>query len=144
MAAPPRWWRAHLHVPFCERICPFCPYNKVLATAALAERYFAALGDEVDAYATCYAARRGPAFTSLYVGGGTPTLYPEQLAAVVARLPVSGERAIEVLPNHGTPQRLDRLAEIGFTAVSIGAQSFHDGVLARLRRPHDAATSRRA
>ncbi|MCU0266702.1 MAG: hypothetical protein MUC45_11445, partial [Actinomycetia bacterium] len=84
-----------LHVPFCERICPFCPYNKVLATAALAERYFAALGDEVDAYTACHAARRGPAFTSLYVGGGTPTLYPEHLAAVVARLRVSGERAIE-------------------------------------------------
>jgi oxygen-independent coproporphyrinogen-3 oxidase len=78
------------------------------------------------------------------VGGGTPTLYPEPLAEIVARIPVSGERAIEVLPTHGTPQRLDRLAAAGFTAVSIGAQSFHDEVLRRLHRPHDAAASRRA
>lgn len=67
-----------------------------------------------------------------------------QFADVVASFdgPVSGERAVEVLPNHATPERLDRLAAMGITAVSIGAQSFHDGVLRRLGRPHDAAASR--
>ena len=38
---------------------------------------------------------------------------------------------MEVLPTHGTPERLGRLADIGFTAVSIGAQSFHDQILRR-------------
>ncbi len=80
----------------------------------------------------------------MYVGGGTPTLYPDELATVISRIPVSGERAIEVLPNHGAPDRMDQLADMGITAVSIGAQSFHDEVLRRLRRPHDAATSRAA
>lgn len=41
-------------------------------------------------------------------------------------------------------ERLDRLAAMGITAVSIGAQSFHDEVLRELRRPHDAAASRAA
>lgn len=132
---------AYVHVPFCEWICPFCPYNKVKAVDALARRYFAALQREIDWYVTEYEAARGRPFTSLYVGGGTPTLYPDDLADLVRRIPVSGERAIEVLPTHGTPARLSRLAEMGFTAVSIGAQSFHDGVLERLHRPHDAATS---
>jgi oxygen-independent coproporphyrinogen-3 oxidase len=132
---------AYVHVPFCEWICPFCPYNKVRAEEGLARRYFAALRREVDWY---LAAREGAPFTSLYIGGGTPTLYPQELAEVVARIPVSGERAVEVLTNHATPQRLDELAAIGITAVSIGAQSFHDGVLRRLHRPHDAATSRAA
>ena len=131
---------AYVHVPFCEWICPFCPYNKVLAQQDLARRYFAALRQEVDWYVSAY----GRPFTSLYIGGGTPTLYPDALADLVARIPVSGERAVEVLPTHGTPQRLDRLAAAGITAVSIGAQSFHDGVLRRLRRPHDAAASRAA
>jgi oxygen-independent coproporphyrinogen-3 oxidase len=135
---------AYVHVPFCEWICPFCPYNKVRADPALAARYFAALLREIDLYLAERERRgRGP-FTSLYVGGGTPTLYPDELADVFARIPVSGERAIEVLPTHGTPERLDRLAGMGVTAVSIGAQSFHDGVLQRLRRPHDAAVSRDA
>ncbi len=134
---------AYVHVPFCERICPFCPYNKVRARPDLAERYFAALTREVDAVAAAHGHRFG-SFSSLYVGGGTPTLYPEALADLLARVPVAGERAVEVLPTHGTPERLDRMADMGFTAVSIGAQSFHDGVLHRLGRPHDAAAARAA
>lgn len=135
---------AYVHVPFCERICPFCPYNKVRAERDLARRYFAALRREVDWYVAEHEAVRGEPFTSLYVGGGTPTLYPDELADVIARIPVSGERAVEVLPTHGTLERLDRLVGMGVTAVSIGAQSFHDGALRRLRRPHDAAASRAA
>lgn len=131
----------YVHVPFCAQICPFCPYNKVLADDGLARRYFAALGTEVDdLVAACDDAGRVP-FTSLYIGGGTPTLYPDALAALVARIPVTGERAIEVLPTHGTRAGLDRLAALGFSAVSVGAQSFHDDVLRRLGRPHDAAAA---
>jgi oxygen-independent coproporphyrinogen-3 oxidase len=135
---------AYVHVPFCERICPFCPYDKVRAEADLARRYFTALLREVDRYVSERAAARSGPFTSLYVGGGTPTLYPDRLANVIARVPVSGEVAVEVLPTHATPDRLDRMADMGVTAVSIGAESFHDGVLRRLGRPHDAATSRAA
>lgn len=125
---------AYLHIPFCEWICPFCPYNKVLAREDLARRYFAALQAEVEQYVST---ADGP-FTSLYVGGGTPTLYPDLLRPLIGHIPVTGERAIEVLPLHGTAARLDQLRDIGFDAVSIGAQSFHDPVLQRLRRPHDA------
>jgi oxygen-independent coproporphyrinogen-3 oxidase len=135
---------AYVHVPFCEWICPFCPYDKVRAEPGLARRYFAALLREIDRYVVELQAIRSEPFTSLYVGGGTPTLYPDELADVIARIPVSGEVAVEVLPTHATPQRLDRIAGMGVTAVSIGAQSFHDGVLRRLRRPHDAAASRAA
>ncbi len=135
---------AYVHVPFCERICPFCPYNKVVAREDLAHRYFEALHAELEAYAAELGRAGRAPFTSLYVGGGTPTLYPEALGEVVRALPVAGERAVEVLPTHGTPERLDRLAALGFTSVSIGAQSFNDVVLRRLRRPHDAAASRAA
>jgi oxygen-independent coproporphyrinogen-3 oxidase len=132
---------AYVHIPFCEALCPFCPYNKVTADDALARRYFDALRCELDWYGTQHRRSGRSTFTSLYVGGGTPTLYPDELADVVDRIPSSGERAVEVLPTHATPKRLDALANIGFTAVSIGAQSFHDAVLRRLCRPHDAATS---
>jgi oxygen-independent coproporphyrinogen-3 oxidase len=132
---------AYVHVPFCASICPFCPYNKVVARDDLARRYFASLAREIAWYVDALTSvGRGP-FTSLYIGGGTPTLYPEQVARIIASIPTSGERAIEVLPLHGTPERLDVLAEAGITAVSIGAQSFHDPVLRRLRRPHTAAHS---
>lgn len=126
-----------MHIPFCSRICPFCPYNKVVPRAGQPERYGRALLTEIRRLVAAGAS--GPdGFTSLYVGGGTPTLFPELLADVVRKLPVSGERAVEVLPTHATPARLDQLRGMGFTAVSIGAQSFADDVLQHLRRPHDA------
>lgn len=135
---------AYVHVPFCERICPFCPYNKVRARDDLAAGYFAALHQEFDSLESAHRHRFTTSFTSLYVGGGTPTLYPDQLAALLARLPSGGERAVEVLPGHGTPERLQQLADMGFTAVSIGAQSFDDAVLRHLVRPHDGDTARAA
>lgn len=134
---------AYVHVPFCSRICPFCPYNKVVPRPGQPPAYFAALRAEVAAYVDAGAAGSG-GFTSLYVGGGTPTLFPDELAALLRWIPVAGERAIEVLPTHATPQRLDALRAMGFTAVSIGAQSFDDEVLHRLGRPHDAHAARAA
>jgi oxygen-independent coproporphyrinogen-3 oxidase len=65
---------AYVHVPFCEWIYPFCPYNKVVADNDLARRYFEALRREMDWYVEAH----GEPFTSLYIGGGTPTLYPDE------------------------------------------------------------------
>lgn len=134
---------AYVHVPFCSRICPFCPYNKVVPRGDQPDRYFAALGTEIARYLEAGAAGQD-GFTSVYVGGGTPTLFPDQLAGVLADLPTRGERAVEVLPTHATVHGLDALRDMGVTAVSIGAQSLNDDVLRRLRRPHDAAQSRAA
>ena len=134
---------AYVHVPFCERMCPFCPYNKIVPRPGQAQRYFAALLSEARAYVEA-GAGRPDGFTSLYVGGGTPTLFPDLLRPVLETLPVAGERAIEVLPSHATPERLDALRALGFTAVSIGVQSFSDAVLRHLRRPHDARQARAA
>lgn len=134
---------AYVHVPFCARICPFCPYNKVVPRAGQPERYADALLAEARGYLDA-GASGAAGFTSLYVGGGTPTLFPALLRRVVEALPVSGERAIEVLPTHGTPERLDELRGLGFTAVSVGVQSFSDEVLRHLRRPHHAADAHAA
>ncbi len=133
----------YVHIPFCSRVCPFCPYNKVVPRPGQPERYFDALLTEARRYVD--AGMAGSAgFTSLYVGGGTPTLFPDLLRRVVEVLPVTGESAIEVLPTHATPARLDELRRIGFTAVSVGVQSFSDEVLRHLRRPHTARDARAA
>jgi oxygen-independent coproporphyrinogen-3 oxidase len=134
---------AYVHIPFCARVCPFCPYNKVIPRGDQPRSYFDALHREIDAYLA--AGLAGPAgFTSLYVGGGTPTLFPDQLADLLSAVPVAGERAVEVLPTHATADALADLRAMGITAVSIGAQSFTDQVLRHLRRPHDAATAHAA
>ena len=130
----------YVHVPFCASICPFCPYNKVILREAPARRYFGALDAEVDRYLEHFEG----CFDSLYVGGGTPTLCLDELARLVPRLPIQGERAIEVLPTHADPRTLARLRELGFDYVSLGIQSFDEGVLRHLQRPHSAADNRRA
>jgi oxygen-independent coproporphyrinogen-3 oxidase len=128
----------YVHVPFCRSLCPFCPYNKVLYRPDAAAEYLADLEREADAY---LAVMPTP-FTSLYVGGGTPTLCLDGLRPLLARLPVTGERAIEVLPGHVTPYGVERLRDLGFGHVSLGVQSFDDRVLHRLRRPGNARGNR--
>ena len=140
VAGFPDAYGLYLHVPFCERLCPFCPYNKVLYGRKRAAAYFVALRREIAAY---LAAGAGP-FTSLYVGGGTPTLGLGELEEILPSLPVEGERAIEVLPAHTTPARVDRLVRAGFDRVSLGVQSFDDRVLHHLGRTGSGTVNRAA
>jgi oxygen-independent coproporphyrinogen-3 oxidase len=98
------------------------------------------LAREAELYGTAHA---GP-FPSLYVGGGTPTLCLDEMQRVLESLPVTGERAIEVLPSHMTRAGSSRLRDLGFTYVSLGAQSFDARVLHRLKRPGSPAVNRAA
>lgn len=129
----------YVHIPFCSRICPFCPYNKVPFQPRLAADYMQLLQWEIDQY---HRAATAP-FTSLYVGGGTPTLCHRNLE-MLAEIPVVGERAIEVLPSHMTPRMAAELRGCGFDYASVGVQSFHDSVLQYLQRPTTAQVNRRA
>lgn len=131
---------AYLHVPFCQSICPFCPYNKVVYQSELAQRYFAALKTEVEHYLE----HLTHPFTSLYIGGGTPTLCLEALASVIAMLPVTGERAIEVLPTHATPERIHQMHQMGITFISLGIQSFNAEMLHYLKRPNSVEDNLKA
>jgi coproporphyrinogen III oxidase-like Fe-S oxidoreductase len=140
MEAFPETPGLYLHVPFCGTLCPFCPYNKVQFEADLSAAYFRRLARELAAYADL---SPGP-FPSLYVGGGTPTLCLDGLIPLVRDLDVKGERAIEVLPTHMTPQGAQRLLDVGFDFVSLGVQSFHAPTLRRLRRPTSPRQNRAA
>jgi oxygen-independent coproporphyrinogen-3 oxidase len=129
----------YLHVPFCKSICPYCPYNKVLYRAEAVPRYFGALRQELELYD---APRRR--FTSLYVGGGTPSLCLRELATVLEGVTVERERAIEVMPNHATSETVAELHALGFDYVSLGIQSFDPTMLRHLGRLNTAADNRRA
>lgn len=130
----------YLHIPFCSSICPFCPYNKVHYDHALATLYFAGLRREMERYRDA----SPPVFGSLYIGGGTPTLCLDELEPLLNLLDHGDKQAIEVLPNHMTRDRAERLRKLGFTSVSLGVQSFNKGVLRRLGRPNTVAMNMRA
>jgi oxygen-independent coproporphyrinogen-3 oxidase len=143
----------YLHVPFCERVCPYCDFP-VVASRALApeaeERYLAALLAELAARRVPF---EGRALASVYFGGGTPALLSpasiERLLAGVfaAFAPVPGaapEVTLEANPSTLERARLSAFRGAGVNRLSLGVQSFDDGVLHRLGRAHRAEEGRAA
>jgi len=142
----------YLHVPFCERVCPYCDFAVVAArplSPSDEARYVGALRVELERRAGCYA---GLALSSLYLGGGTPSLLsPESVAALVGAVrsafPATGrgevcEVTLEVNPSTVEQERLPGFRAAGVNRLSVGVQSFDDEVLRRLGRAHRAAVAR--
>ena len=141
----PGLFGVYLHVPFCLTRCHYCDFVTYTGMEGLRRPYAAALLDEA-AMAVAALGPEPPVVTSVFVGGGTPTLLPpEDLARVLRRLRellafASGaEVTIEANPETVDQAMADGLAAAGVTRVSMGAQSFDDRVLTALGRVHDAA-----
>jgi oxygen-independent coproporphyrinogen-3 oxidase len=142
----------YVHVPFCERICPYCDFAVVAARRLAPEveaRYVAALLGELAQRQALFAGRR---LASLYLGGGTPALLtPESLARIVdavrAAFPAGDaalELTLEVNPSSVERGRLPGFRAAGVSRLSLGVQSFDDRTLKVLGRAHRADASRAA
>jgi len=124
----------YVHVPFCEELCPYCSFNRVVFREGLARAYFQALRKEITLYR-----EKGYEFSSLYIGGGTPTVLMDELASTVALIRSSfdvREISVETNPNHLTGPSLDALKAAGVNRLSVGVQSFDDGILRATERYH--------
>jgi coproporphyrinogen III oxidase-like Fe-S oxidoreductase len=135
----------YLHVPFCRHNCPYCPYTKVAYDPTLVEPYTRAALAEVDWWAD----RIGPAeISSIYIGGGTPTLVMDSVADVLAhmrkRFRLVGEICIEANPADIDQRTVHRLTQVEATLVSLGVQSFHTKNLRRLGRAYTPGDAERA
>jgi coproporphyrinogen III oxidase-like Fe-S oxidoreductase len=124
----------YIHVPFCEQLCPYCSFNRVEFREDLAAAYFAALRKEIMMYRGL-----GYAFKAVYAGGGTPTVMlgelEETLGLIRDHFEIS-EVSVETNPNHLTEDRLRRLRAMGVNRLSVGVQTFDDGLLKALNRYH--------
>ena len=132
-------------MPFCLTRCHYCDFVTYTGMEGLRRPYAAALLEEA-AMAAAALGPAPPAVTSVFVGGGTPTLLPPgDLARLLARLAEllpfapGAEVTVEANPETVDAAMADGLARAGVTRVSMGAQSFDDRVLAALGRVHDAA-----
>jgi len=141
----------YVHVPFCLTRCHYCDFVTYTGMEGLRRPYAAALLAEAELATAALGPETGQVVTSVFVGGGTPTLLPPgDLARVLDRL----RGLLEVAPDaevtvEANPETVDRavadgLAAAGVTRVSMGAQSFDDRVLDALGRPHGAAQTGRA
>jgi putative oxygen-independent coproporphyrinogen III oxidase len=152
----------YVHFPWCVAKCPYCDFNSFALRGDLpVEPYLEALQHDLDAQLEWFAraARDAPGapalherpVTSVFMGGGTPSLFaPEAigrwLEAARARLRFAPDCEITLEANPGTVER-GRFAEYraaGVNRVSLGAQSFGAAQLATLGRIHSAAETRAA
>lgn len=126
-----RGYTLYLHVPFCETLCPYCSFNRYALNEESAHSYFRALRQEMR-----MVHQSGYRFSSLYFGGGTPTILIDELVETIdlARelFPVH-EVSCETNPNHLIPAVLDKLKG-RVQRLSVGVQSFDDGLLEQMGR----------
>jgi putative oxygen-independent coproporphyrinogen III oxidase len=152
-SGPAAGFGVYLHVPFCAHRCGYCDFATWDDKSAWMDRYVAALREDIRR--TVAAGRRAvapagaelddawPEVTSIFVGGGTPTLLPaDDLAGIVelvqTELDVAGdaEITVECNPETASVASFERLVAGGVNRVSMGAQSFAPHVLATLERQH--------
>jgi oxygen-independent coproporphyrinogen-3 oxidase len=143
----------YIHIPFCQSKCPYCSFNSYPEPdpTALAD-YMAALMQHVR----LMAAHPWVAtlhFATLYIGGGTPTIYSTEILANLietCRATFSSsstdfmEITVEANPNTITLEKLQTLKRVGVNRLSIGCQSFSDSLLRILGRSHSGADAEAA
>ncbi|PYP44141.1 MAG: coproporphyrinogen III oxidase [Gemmatimonadetes bacterium] len=144
----------YLHVPFCQRRCSYCDFSIAVRKRIPAREYVDAVLRELRLLGVTDPGRKpgdvgGETLETLYLGGGTPSLLPpDALATLLTSLldvfrATSSRDAVEVTleanPEDVKPENAAAWRRAGINRVSLGAQSFNDGVLRWMHRSHDAA-----
>lgn len=135
----------YVHVPFCATTCDFCAFYQTVPKGDAVRRYLEAI--EAEAALVPWQGRR---VETAFWGGGTPGLLRaseiEQLGRGMLRhchgQPT--EWSVELAPATVTPDRLAVLKALGVTRISMGVQSFNEGLLDALGRQHTPAQIYRA
>ena len=148
VGAADRAFGVYLHVPFCTVRCGYCDFNTYTATelggGASQHAYADTALHEIALAASVLADLPPRPVSTVFVGGGTPTVLPVQdlarlLGGVRDAWGLAGDVEVttEANPDSVTPESLAALAAAGFTRVSFGMQSAVPRVLATLDRTHD-------
>ncbi len=140
----------YIHIPFCRSFCTYCSFYSELAHCDAAfDRFADALCSEIRHRSGEVTAE----VNTLYIGGGTPSVLPlSVLSRIVDTLEGLGFRdfdefTVEVNPDDIVAKGHDYvegLLRLGVNRVSMGVQSFDDGVLRWMNRRHDAGTAVKA
>jgi putative oxygen-independent coproporphyrinogen III oxidase len=123
----------YVHIPFCAKRCDYCAFATWTDRDHLIDEY-------VDACITEIRDAALPPATSVFFGGGTPSLIPgEQLMRILAAInrTSDAEVTVECNPDTVTLELYKTYAKAGVNRVSIGVQSMADNVLLSLGRTHN-------
>ena len=142
MSLPPL--SLYIHIPWCIKKCPYCDFNSHAVKNDTPETaYIDALLNDLTEDILRYSISRP--ISSIFIGGGTPSLFvPESferlLSGIKQRIPLIPDIEITLEANPGTfeSQKFAEFRALGINRLSIGIQSFNDGLLQKLGRVHSA------
>jgi putative oxygen-independent coproporphyrinogen III oxidase len=138
----------YIHWPYCAAKCPYCDFNSHVRRELSEERYLAAILRELAFYAEL---APGRTVSSIFFGGGTPSLMQPATAAkvldaIARHWPVTpdAEITLEANPSSVEAGRFADFRRAGVNRVSLGVQSLRDDQLQFLGRLHNVAEARAA
>ena len=130
----------YVHIPFCAKRCDYCAFATFTDRHHLQGEYVQALRKHIRSLV----AEGMPAATSVFVGGGTPTMLPaEQLLSVLAEIPLASraEVTVECNPDDITLEMMQQYLRGGVNRVSVGVQSTVDRLSTRAGQAQVRAVS---
>jgi putative oxygen-independent coproporphyrinogen III oxidase len=138
----------YVHWPFCKSKCPYCDFNSHVRDTIDGDAWKNAMLREIDHFA---ALTPGKQVTSVFFGGGTPSLMePSLVAGILERIATrwaiadEPEITLEANPNSSEAAHFAAFKAAGVNRLSIGVQALDDAALKFLGRGHDVREARRA
>jgi oxygen-independent coproporphyrinogen-3 oxidase len=139
----------YIHIPFCRHKCIYCDFYSVTHLDQI-EQFISALFREIDLWATDPFFQQ-QTFSTLYFGGGTPSLLSaQQIASIINKVysafsfEADAEVSIEANPGALLQKNLAAYRAAGVNRLTLGVQSFHDDELKFLTRIHSASDAENA
>ena len=133
----------YIHIPFCVKKCSYCDFVSFCSDEKIWEQYTNAVVCEIENKKI----ENSKKVTTIYIGGGTPSLIPENyivkiINTVKSRFKIeeSAEITIEVNPGTVTEKKLVAYKNAGINRISIGLQSAEDRILKLIGRIHNYQT----
>ena len=128
----------YLHIPFCNQICPYCPYNKEIYSEEACQNYVKAVIKEIDFYAPMLTNKP---VTNFYIGGGTPTTMvgkgiEEMINHIYKCFNMQCQIHMESHPNHLTHENFNFIEAMGVKYLSIGVEALQNRHLKAIERPY--------
>jgi len=143
-----RSYGVYIHIPFCQAKCFYCDFYSTAKKGSLTHEYVKAAAMEIQTLAPMVKGRKA---ASIFIGGGTPSLLTEAMAASLmeacaTHLTLSDnlEATLEGNPETLTTKRAEGYIRAGVNRISIGVQSFNDHALKSIGRIHTAKKARKA
>ena len=138
----------YIHLPWCERKCPYCDFNSHEARSIPEEAYVDALLRDLREDLSLVQDRP---ISTLFLGGGTPSLFsPGSISRLLAgiasllELSPSLEATMEANPGSAEAEKFAGFRAAGINRLSLGVQSFDDTCLQALGRVHNSDQARAA